>query len=140
MRWPQNRRVIGTKVSRIDGPDKATGRAKYSYDINTVYGQPVLHARMLRCPHAHARIRTIDTTAVERMPGVRAVHVIVKPNAELYFPGAEIAAVAADTEEHAEDAIRAIRIEYEVLPHIVKEADALRAQTRTVPGGGDSNV
>ena len=69
--WPKERRVIGTKVQRLDGPDKATGRAKYSFDINR---PGMLHARILRCPYAHARLKSIDTTAAEKMPGVKAVH------------------------------------------------------------------
>src|SRR5438128_10485469 len=93
--WPKERRLIGTKVERLDGPDKATGRAKYSYDINR---PGMLHAKMLRCPHAHAKVKTIDTSQAEKAPGVRAVHVIVKPDAELYWAGQEIAAVAADTD------------------------------------------
>ncbi len=136
MPWPTNRRVIGTRVQRLDGPEKATGRAKYSFDINR---PGMLHARILRCPHAHARIKSIDTSAAEKTPGFRAVHLIAKPNAELYFAGAEIAAVAADTEEHAEDALRAIRVDYAVLPHLVKESDALEAKQPTV-GGAMSNV
>lgn len=123
MPWPTTRRVIGTKVQRLDGPEKATGRAKYSFDINR---QGLLHARMLRCPHAHARIKNIDTAPAEKIAGYRAVHVLVKPAEELFFAGAEIAAVAADTEEHAEDCLRAIRVDYEVLPHAVKETDAMR--------------
>jgi xanthine dehydrogenase YagR molybdenum-binding subunit len=139
MPWPTNRRIIGTKVQRLDGPDKATGRAKYSFDINR---PGMLHARILRCPHAHARVTNIDTAAAERVPGYRAHYLIAQPNnrTELYFAGAEVIAIAADTEEHAEDVLRAIRVEYEVLPFQVKEADALRNAMRTVPGGGSSNV
>jgi xanthine dehydrogenase YagR molybdenum-binding subunit len=122
MPWPTNRRIIGTKVQRLDGPDKATGRAKYSFDINRP-GQ--LHARMLRSPYAHARIRSIDTSAAEKTPGFRALHVILKPNDEVFFAGAEIAAVCADTEEHAEDCLRAIRVDFQEMPHTVKEADTL---------------
>ena len=59
MPWPTNRRIIGTKVPRIDAHDKATGRAKYSYDINR---PGMLHAKILRCPHAHAKVKTIDAT------------------------------------------------------------------------------
>src|SRR5947207_10196139 len=123
MPWPTTRRVIGTKVQRLDGPDKATGRAKYSFDINR---PGLLHARILRSPHAHARIRTLDAGPAEKVPGFRAVHLLVKPGAELVWVGEEIAAICADTEEHAEDCLRAIRVEYEILPHAVKEADALR--------------
>jgi xanthine dehydrogenase YagR molybdenum-binding subunit len=137
MPWPTTRRIIGTKVPRLDAPEKATGRAKYSFDINR---PGMLHAKMLRCPHAHAKVKTIDTSQAEKAPGVRAVHVIVKPDAELFWAGAEIAAVAADTEEHALDALRAIRIEYEVLPHLVKEAETLTAKQRTVSGNAATNV
>src|ERR1700756_2291675 len=100
MPWPTTRRVIGTKVQRLDGPDKSTGRAKYSFDINR---PGLLHGRILRCPHARARVRSIDPAAAERVPGFRAVHVVAPQNTQLYFAGAEVAAVAADTEEHAED-------------------------------------
>jgi len=132
--------VIGTKVQRLDGPDKATGRAKYSFDITR---PGMLHARILRCPHAHARVTRIDTAAAERIPGYRTHFVIAQPGnptAELFFAGAEVLAVAADTEEHAEDVLRAIRVEYEVLPFQVKEADALRNAVRTIAGAGASNV
>ena len=67
--WPKKRRLIGTKIKRLDGPDKATGRAKYSYDINR---PGMLHGMILRCPHAHAKIKSIDTTAAEKMPGFKA--------------------------------------------------------------------
>ncbi|MBI3412322.1 MAG: xanthine dehydrogenase family protein molybdopterin-binding subunit [Planctomycetes bacterium] len=134
MPWPTTRRVIGTKVQRLDGPDKATGRARYSFDINL---PGMLHARILRCPHAHARIKNIDSGAAEKTNGFRALHIIANAGVQLFFAGAEIVAVAADTEEHADDCLHAIRIDYEVLPHFVKEADALRAPDgpSTVPGG-----
>src|SRR5437660_3995680 len=132
MPWPTNRRVIGTKVPRLDAPAKATGRAKYSFDINR---PGMLHARILRCPHAHARVKNIDTGAAEKITGYRAQHAFVKAGAELFFAGAEVVAIAADTEEHAEDILRAIRVDYEVLPHLVKEADALRAGAGGTLGG-----
>src|ERR1051326_8180281 len=107
MPWPTTRRLLGTKVQRLDGPEKATGRAKYSYDINR---PGMLHARILRCPHAHAIVKSIDTTAAEKVPGHRAIHMLIKPGTELAWAGAEILAVAADTEEHADDVLRAVRI------------------------------
>src|SRR4051812_607806 len=120
MPWPTTRRLIGTKVQRIDGPDKATGRAKYSFDINR---PEMLHARILRCPHAHARVTRIDTAAAEALPGYKAHYIIAQPGnrTELYFAGAEVIAIAADTEEHAADILHAIRVDYEVLPFQVKE-------------------
>src|ERR1700732_1808185 len=133
MPWPTSRRVIGTKVQRLAGPNKATGRAKYSYDKNL---QGMLHARILRCPHAHARIKNIDAAPAEKVAGFRAVHLIAKAGDEMLFAGADIIPVAADTDEQADDCIRAIRIDYEVLPHAVKETDAraLRAGQGTMGG------
>jgi xanthine dehydrogenase YagR molybdenum-binding subunit len=137
--WPQERRIIGTNVPRIDGPDKATGRAKYSYDINR---PGMLHAVILRCPHAHAKLTALDTSAAEKMPGVKAVHIVAQPGKELFYAGDEVAALAADTEEHAADAIRAIKPTYEVLDFLVKEEDALAKDKQTVPpsAGNRANV
>jgi xanthine dehydrogenase YagR molybdenum-binding subunit len=134
MPWPQKRRVIGTRVQRLDGPEKATGRAKYSFDINL---PGMLHARILRCPYAHARIKNIDTGAAEKVPGYRALYIIRPAGQEMFFAGDEILAIAADTEEHAADVLRAVRVDYEVMPHRVKEEDALAqaAQPSTVGPG-----
>src|SRR6516164_4242153 len=107
--WPKKRRLIGSKARRLDGPQKATGKAKYSYDINR---PGMLHAVMLRCPYPHAKLTRLDTAAAEKMPGVKAVHAIVKVGDELYYAGDEVLALAADTEEHALDAVRAVRVEY----------------------------
>src|SRR6185437_298903 len=135
--WPKKRRLIGTKMQRLDGPVKATGKAKYSYDINR---PGMLHAIMLRSPHAHAKIKSIDSTAAEKMPGVKAVYVVAEAGKEVYYAGDEILALAANTEEQAHDAVRAIKIEYEVLPHTVKEEDALKEDRKTVsPVGGKRN-
>ncbi len=128
--WPKKRRLIGSKIQRLDGPAKATGKAKYSYDINR---NGMLHAVMLRSPHAHAKIKSLDTSDAEKMPGVKAVHPIKKAGDELFWAGEEIFALAADTEEHALDAVRAVKIEYEVLPHLVKEEDALKNDPKTAP-------
>ena|SRR5260370_258159 len=77
--WPKERRLIGTKVQRLDGPEKATGRAKYSYDINR---PGMLHARILRCPYAHAKLKSLDTSAAEKIPGFKALHAIAKEGEE----------------------------------------------------------
>src|ERR1700730_17714208 len=110
MPWPQTRRLLGTRVNRLDGPDKATGRAKYSFDINR---PGMLHARILRCPHAHARVKSIDTGAAEKTPGFRASPGLVQADYEATYAGVELVAICADTEEHAEDCLRAIRVEYD---------------------------
>src|SRR5437867_12574135 len=109
MPWPKERRLIGKKHSRIDGPAKATGQAKYSNDQNPT---GLLHGAIYRCPYAHAKLKSLDTSEAEKMPGVKAVHIIAKPGTELYYAGDLIAALAADTEEHARDAARAIKAEF----------------------------
>src|SRR5262245_53032778 len=131
-KWPQKRRLIGTKVARVDGPQKATGRARYSYDINR---PNQLHAVMLRCPHAHAKVKSLDTADAEKMPGFKAIQVIAQVGKELFYAGDEVLAIACDTEEHAQDAIRAVKIEYQELPHQVREEDALKKDLGTTPGG-----
>ncbi len=135
--WPTKRRLLGTRVRRLDGPAKATGRAKYSYDIQR---PGLLHALILRCPHARARIKSLDTKDAEAMPGVKAVHVITGPGKELYYAGDEVLGLAADTEEHAHDALRAVKIEYEPLEFLVREEDALKAPDKKTVPGGEANV
>jgi xanthine dehydrogenase YagR molybdenum-binding subunit len=137
--WPKERHVIGTKVQRLDGPDKATGHAKYSFDINR---PGLLHARILRCPYAHARLKSIDTSDAEKMPGVKAIVPVpgIKAGKEFYYAGDEIVGLAADTEEHMLDALHAIKVEYEVLDHLVKEEDALKDPGKKTVGGGKGNV
>src|SRR5438552_15430195 len=95
--WPKERRVIGTKVTRLDGPDKATGRAKYSYDINR---PGMLHAAILRLSYAHANIKTLDTSAAEKMRGVKPVHAIARRGKALLNARDEIVIAAADTITH----------------------------------------
>src|ERR671935_285051 len=124
--WPKKRRLIGTKVQRLDGPAKATGKARYSYDIHR---PGLLHALMLRCPYAHAKIKSLDTSDAEKMPGVKAVHVVKKEGAELFYVGDEVLALAAA-------ALRAVKVDYEVLPYLVKEEDALKNDLQTVPPVG----
>src|SRR3954452_21448545 len=109
MPWPATRRLIGTRIQRLDGTDKATGRAKYSYDINR---PRMLYAKILRSPHAHATIKNIDTSAAEKVPGFRAIHTIKKAGATVMYAGDEILAICADTEEHADDCLRAVRVDY----------------------------
>src|SRR5207253_5361586 len=62
--------VVGTRPIRHDGLDKVTGRARYGADIHL---PGLLHGKVLRSPHAHARIRSIDTSKAEALPGVRAI-------------------------------------------------------------------
>jgi len=119
-KWPEkdDRSLIGKRISRVDGPWKSSGRAKYSYDVNR---PGMLHGKMVLSPHAHAKIVSIDTSAAEKMPGVKAVQVILEPEKEVLWVGQEVAAVAAETEEQARDAARAIKVTYEPLPFFVAD-------------------
>jgi xanthine dehydrogenase YagR molybdenum-binding subunit len=121
--WPAEPTLVGKRIQRLDGPVKVTGQAKYSYDINRPGG---LHGRILRSPHPHARIVTIDLTAAQKAPGVKAVMAVLEPGAKVMFQGEEVAALAAATEEQADDALRLISVRYEVLPHIATPALAMR--------------
>src|SRR6266853_6664544 len=100
-KWPEaeKRSLIGKRISRIDGPFKVSGRAKYSFDIKR---PGVLYARMLRCPHAHAKIVSIDISAAEKMPGVKAVRIIQNVGKEIKWAGDDIIGVAAVDESTAE--------------------------------------
>lgn len=120
--WGPNEKhvLLNHPIPRVDGPLKVSGSAYYTYDMRF---PNMLYARILRCPHAHARISSIDTSAAEKIPGVSAV--IMGPLPELRFAGAPVAAVAAKSPEIAADALRAIAVKYEVLPHVVHAAAAI---------------
>jgi len=132
--WPpmEKRRVLGKATKRVDGPNKAAGRAKYSSDFTQ---KDLLHGALLTSPHAHARVTSIDTSEAERLPGVTAVRVIASPGTELMWAGQEVASVAAETEETARDATRKIKVQYEVLPHLVREDDLKKAGVRAKAAG-----
>ncbi|HWE24857.1 MAG TPA: 2Fe-2S iron-sulfur cluster-binding protein, partial [Myxococcales bacterium] len=109
--WDANARlaVVGQPAPRVDGPDKVTGRARYCYDIQL---PGMLYAAVVRSPHPHARIRSVDVSAAEKMPGVKATYVVervlgpaelrLKPASPGKYPlvryeGQPVAAVAATT-------------------------------------------
>ncbi|MGH9939718.1 MAG: xanthine dehydrogenase family protein molybdopterin-binding subunit, partial [Blastocatellia bacterium] len=136
-KWPEEgkRAHIGKRISRIDGPDKVSGRAKYTYDINR---PGMLFGKVVRSPYAHAKIVSIDLSVAEKMPGVKAVKIIQGPGAEIQWAGDEIAIIAAETEGQAEDAARAVKVQYEKLPHFVSEQnwDAIPEASRRKPSEG----
>jgi len=122
--------TVGQSVPPIYGIEKATGALRFPADINL---PNMLWMKILRSPHAHARIVDVDATAAEKMPGVAAVithkdvpHVLFGPyqneiyplDEEIRFVGDTVAAVAAKDWNVAEEAIRAIRVTYEVLPAV----------------------
>lgn len=144
-----NFRVIGTRPIRHDGADKVTGRAKYGADY-TLPG--MLHGKILRSPHAHARIRKINLAAALKLPGVFAIvtgadlpevasknetvgegavnprylSMNILARDKVLYDGHAIAAVAASDRHTAEEALRLIEVEYEVLPPVMKVEEAMR--------------
>ena len=140
--WPSNHKsaLIGKRVSRLDGAEKTTGVAKYTYDVN-LPNQVVVRA--LGCPHAHCKVISIDTSAAERVPGVVFVHPInaPKPGAEpveIQAEGTLLVAVAAETEASAAEGVSKIKVQYEMLDVFVDDQDlqAAIAAKRTKPAGG----
>ena len=142
-------KVIGTRPIRHDGVDKVTGRARYGADVSL---PGLLHAKVLRSPHPHARITSIDTTAAEAVPNVKAVitgrdfpdiegsllqigenfvnprHLSYNIMARdtVYYDGHAVAAVAATDPHSAEEAIKLIEVAYEPLPFVQNVREAMR--------------
>ena len=115
-------RLIGKRIPRLSGKDKVTGKAKYTFDINR---PGMLYGRILRSEVAHANVVDLDLSEAEAMPGVKAVLPLVEVGRKIRYQGQEIAAVAAETDDIARDAIRRIRVDLEELPSVVTEADAM---------------
>jgi xanthine dehydrogenase YagR molybdenum-binding subunit len=128
--------LLNHRMTRVDGPLKTTGAAKYTYDQRL---PGMLYARILRSPHAHARIKSLNTDVALKIPGVKAI--IPAPLTEVRFAGAPVAAVAATTPDVAADALRAIKVEYEVLPHVVHATDAIKPDApKVVDEPNESNL
>ena len=81
-KWPEKRTIMGTGVPRLDGAQKASGKAKYSFDRNLA---GLLYGKMLRSPHAHCKVLELDLARAEAMPGVKATHVVKGPGSELQY-------------------------------------------------------
>lgn len=128
--WPEakDRALLGHRVTRLDGPVKASGRAKYAYDINR---PEMLYAKLFASPHAAAKIVDIDLSAAEALPGVKTTwrdeSVI---GGEAQYQGQVLAAIAAETEELAHDAIRLVKVTYELLPIKINDRDPALAEGR----------
>ncbi len=137
--------VIGRSIDRRDALDKVTGAAIYSSDM-TLPG--MLHAKILRSPHAHARIVRIDTRRAAALPGVHAVlslentrgwhtywYMIAQPAfpEEIAYAGQEVALVAAETVDIAAQALALIEVEYEVRPAALTPRDAMKPDAPRVP-------
>jgi xanthine dehydrogenase YagR molybdenum-binding subunit len=133
--WPENPTLLNTAIQRLDGPDKVSGRARYTFDISR---PGMIYGRIVRSPHAHARVLAIDFSEAEKAPGVKAVLAWKQPGNEVMFQGDQVAAVAADTEERAIDASRLVRVRYEVLAHLATVDQAMAADAPEVFPGGNT--
>ncbi len=123
--WPKpgKRTVIGSRISRADGPAKATGAARYSYDVNR---PEMLWGKLVTSPRARAKLIKVDTATAAALPGVKAVWVDEEMlGEELRYAGQVIAAVAAETEEIAVEAAEKIqqRLTLKKLNHQVDDSD-----------------
>lgn len=133
--WPEKPALLSTRIKRLDGPDKAQGRAEYTFDVRR---PGMLWGRILRSPYPHARVVSVDLSAAQRAPGVRAALAWREPGSKVMFQGDEVAAVAADTEEHADDAVRLIKVAYEELPHLATVEQAMAPDAPLVFEGGNT--
>ena len=153
--------VVGKRISRVEGPEKVTGEAKYTLDYTPKDLPGLLYGRILRSPYPHARVERIDATKAQALPGVKAVLLFDKgegfnpgeilsvmsdgPGAEprdrvVIFAGEEVAAVAAESEAVAEDALRLIDVKYRRLPHVVDHEEAIKPGAPIVHKGMKDNI
>ena len=137
----QNLKIVGTNPPKQDGADKVTGKAKFGADA---FLPGMLFGKILRSPHAHANIKSIDTSAAEALPGVKSVITSadfpsipqgtgagdmtrnVMAVEKALYDGHPVAAVAATSEAIAKKALKLIKVDYEVLPHVIEPLDAMK--------------
>ena len=142
-------KIVGTRLARPDGHDKVTGKAAYGADIAA---PGMLHGRILRSPHAHALITSIDVSEALRLPGVKAVvtgadfaetddedFADIRDNClareKVMYDGHAVAAVAATSKSAARLAIRLIKVNYEILPHVTDVDEAMKPDAPVVQSG-----
>ncbi|MBI4330835.1 MAG: xanthine dehydrogenase family protein molybdopterin-binding subunit, partial [Chloroflexi bacterium] len=137
---------VGKGLPRVEGLEKCTGRARYTCDIQL---PGMLYGMILRSPHPHPRLVKLDASRARQLPGVKAILSYENAGAipwyddsflfdrQLRYAGEEVAAVAAESEQSAADALALIRVEYEVLPFVVDPEEALRSGAPAVRAGGN---
>ncbi|WP_432120798.1 molybdopterin-dependent oxidoreductase [Streptomyces sp. S1] len=152
---PRAGEAVGRNVRAPAGPGVVTGTARYTFDVEV---PGLLHMKLLRSPHPHARILAIDTSAALRVPGVHAVLTHEDAPATLYssarhehptedpddtrvlddvvrYVGQRVAAVVADSERAAEEGCRRIEVTYEELPYVIDPEEAMRPGAPVVHAG-----
>ncbi len=153
--WTSPTRIVGKRTPRIDAYERVSGSAMFTFDV-VLPG--MLYAEIVRCPHTHARVKSVDTSRAENMPGARAVLTAADLLSELSLPapwwvedsrplilfdahcrhqGDEVAAVAADTQTQAADAAGAVVVEYEPLPFVSRFEEALKPGAPAIHDGGN---
>lgn len=154
-------KVVGKRMPKVEGLAKAKGEAAYAVDLEL---PGMLYAKILRSPHAHAKVVSMDTSAAEKLPGVKAVitfkdvpKVLFNPSNRYNFPpnipqdqyilsekarfvGDEMAAVAAESEEIAEEALGLIKVEYEELPAVFDPEEAMKPGAPKIHDGAENNI
>jgi len=141
--WPsrENAGVIGEPLTRLDGIAKASGAAKYTYDVNL---KKQLVAVALGCPLAHCKVKKIDVSGAEKTPGVVHVEVFehARPDSEIEWQGELLAVVAAESEGAAREGVSKIKLDLEPLPHFVSDEDLEAAEQaeQTRRGGGKTEL
>ncbi len=121
--WGPNdkHRLLNNRMLRADGPAKSTGAAIYTYDVKL---PGMVYGGFVTSPYAHANVTSIDTSAAEKIDGVLAVLPVAR--GEVRYEGEAVLAIAARTTEILSDAMRAVVVQYEKLPHVVVAEDALK--------------
>lgn len=141
--WPSREAatVVGTSPKRLDGLEKATGTAKYTYDINL---KNQLIAVAFSCPHAHCKIKKLDVKGAQDTNGVVKVHVFdhAKEGSEVQWEGELLAVVAAETEAAARAGVAAIKLDIEELDVFTDAEDLAGAEEagRTAKAGGKTET
>ncbi|MFQ5860800.1 MAG: xanthine dehydrogenase family protein molybdopterin-binding subunit, partial [Dehalococcoidia bacterium] len=138
--------VVGKPVERKGLREKLTGQAQYTADLKL---PGMLYGKVLRSPHAHARVLRVDASRALQLPGVHAVLTpfnvpqgLVDPDmpildTEVRFVGDEVAAVVAEDEDLAEEALGLIEVEYQVLPFVLDPEEALQPDAPRVHAEGN---
>jgi len=134
---PEEMSLITKSVPRVDARAKVTGSAMYTYDI---LPKEALVGRFVVCPHPHAKIVRMDLSDVEKIPGVKAVLKVKNEGDICRYAGEFVAAVAAVSEDIADDAVHSAHVEYEPYPFVVREEDALKENAPLARGEGRPNV
>jgi CO/xanthine dehydrogenase Mo-binding subunit len=146
-------KVVGKKVERVDAFERLTGEAKYASDV---YLPGMLYVKVLRSPHAHAKVVKIDTARAQALQGVKAVLTAADvPDFAIHsrqtaplavmpvlartarYVGDEILAVAAVDEETAENALELIKIDYEILPFVLDAEEATKPSAPKIYAEGN---